>query len=449
MPITRKRRAETIADNSPDRSVKRQSARVKNNNVKYTDNEEYNESYSSRKNKEKTNFDPKNTTEKTRICSNCQKFGHFEDVCTNPFPFCCAFCGGEKHEKSHCPARDETCSKCLKSGHFGNVCLSAGSGKKQLLLQNEVRQRDYKDYEVNLGSKNTAIKNLKVRLETSEKYLKEEVNLTNSLKETNADLKAKLDKIMHENKVEIGSNSDKIQELVEMNIGVKTTVGKMKDSNFDCLIVEIKLDEIRQNFQDAMEVISRRNGKIKDLEESDIAAKNELAKTKQELESKNNDVKSFETQLASLKKDLNADARIKLDLLEVIGKEGAKFEDLETLHSKLKSEFEKTKQDHLRELESKNKDIEFLENQLKTHKNTLKESNADSKAQLKRVLKRYQAETIENSNKIKEFENLNIQSQAKWDKEKQDHLSEVESKNNFIKHLEIQVETLKKDLKVA
>ena len=132
MPITRKRRAETIADNSPDRSVKRQSARVKKNNVKYTDNEEYNESYSSRKNKEKTNFDPKNTTEKTRICSNCQKFGHFEDVCTNPFPFCCAFCGGEKHEKSHCPARDETCSKCLKSGHFGNVCLSAGSGKKQL-----------------------------------------------------------------------------------------------------------------------------------------------------------------------------------------------------------------------------------------------------------------------------------------------------------------------------
>ena len=62
---------------------------------------------------------------------------------------------------------------------------------------------------------------------------------------------------------------------------------------------------------------------------------------------------------------------------------------------------EKTKQDHLAELESKQKDIEFLENQLKTHKNTLKESNADSKAQLKKVLKRYQAETIANSNKIK------------------------------------------------
>ena len=47
------------------------------------------------------------------------------------------------------------------------------------------------------------------------------------------------------------------------------------------------------------------------------------------------------------------------------------------------------------------------------------------------------------------FENLNIESQAKWDKTKQDHLSEVASKNNFIKHLEIQMETLKKDLKVA
>ena len=175
MPITRKRRAETIADNSPDRNVKRQSNRAKkNSNVNYNldnyneileelegsisqndeeksnpdrnvkrqsarvknNNVKYNEAYSSRKNKEKSNFDPKNTTEKIRICSKCQKFGHFQDVCTSketsPFPFCCAFCGGEKHDKSHCPARDETCSKCLKSGHFGNVCLSAGSGKKQL-----------------------------------------------------------------------------------------------------------------------------------------------------------------------------------------------------------------------------------------------------------------------------------------------------------------------------
>ena len=157
------------------------------------------------------------------------------------------------------------------------------------------------------------------------------------------------------------------------------------------MIVEIKLDEIRKNFQDAMEVISRRNDKIKDLVENDIAAKTELEKIKQELEAKNNDIKSFETQLAALKKDLKADAKIKLDLLEVIGKEDANFQEI----------LEKTKQDHLRELESKQKDIKFLENQLKTHKNTLKESNADSKAQLKRVLKRYQAETIANSNKIK------------------------------------------------
>ena len=107
MPITRKRRAETIADNSPDRNVKRQSnrakknsnvnynldnyneileelegsisqndeeksnpdrnvkrqsARVKNNNVKYT-GRNY-KAYTSQKNKEKSNFDPKNTTEK-------------------------------------------------------------------------------------------------------------------------------------------------------------------------------------------------------------------------------------------------------------------------------------------------------------------------------------------------------------------------------------------------
>ena len=273
-----------------------------------------------------------------------------------------------------------------------------------------------------------------------------------TLNEINADLKAKLEKTNYETPV----YNTKIQELVEMNIGVKTKPGKIKDSNANCLIVEIKFDEIRQNFQDAMEVISRRNDKIKDLVESDIAAKTELEKNKQELESKNNDIKSFEKDLKNMfrlierkKEDLKADARIKLDLLEVIGKEGANFEGLETLHSKLKSELEKTKQDHLTEIVSKNKDIEFLENQLKTHKNTLKESNADSKAQLKRVLKRYQAETIANSNKIKELENLNIESQAKWDKTKQDHLSEVASKNNVIKCLEIQMETLKKDLKVA
>ena len=68
MPITRKRRA----DNSSDRNVKRQSNRAtKNKNVNYSlDN--YNEMLEkregnvSRKNKEKSNFDPKNTTEKIR-----------------------------------------------------------------------------------------------------------------------------------------------------------------------------------------------------------------------------------------------------------------------------------------------------------------------------------------------------------------------------------------------
>lgn len=40
MPITRKRRAETIAEHTPDRHVKRQSARVKNNNVKYYDEDQ-------------------------------------------------------------------------------------------------------------------------------------------------------------------------------------------------------------------------------------------------------------------------------------------------------------------------------------------------------------------------------------------------------------------------
>ena len=63
MPITRKRRA----DNSPDRNVKRQSARVKNNNVKYDGRHYFDYIY--RKNKERSNFDPKNA--KGQLISKC------------------------------------------------------------------------------------------------------------------------------------------------------------------------------------------------------------------------------------------------------------------------------------------------------------------------------------------------------------------------------------------
>lgn len=37
----------------------------------------------------------------------------------------CWFCGGQRHPRSKCPAREEECSKCKKIGHLGTVCRSA------------------------------------------------------------------------------------------------------------------------------------------------------------------------------------------------------------------------------------------------------------------------------------------------------------------------------------
>ncbi|XP_077864282.1 uncharacterized protein LOC144349635 [Saccoglossus kowalevskii] len=36
----------------------------------------------------------------------------------------CRWCGGQRHDRRICPARDSTCHKCQKSGHFKKVCHS-------------------------------------------------------------------------------------------------------------------------------------------------------------------------------------------------------------------------------------------------------------------------------------------------------------------------------------
>ena len=37
----------------------------------------------------------------------------------------CFFCGGVRHSRSVCPARDAACNKCGKKGHYSRVCKSA------------------------------------------------------------------------------------------------------------------------------------------------------------------------------------------------------------------------------------------------------------------------------------------------------------------------------------
>ena len=99
--------------------------------------------------------------------------------------------------------------------------------------------------------------------------------------------------------------------------------------------------------------------------------------------------------------DLKNEIHLRNSLQETNAEKDTMIEGLEKSNVKVKSELEKAKQD-----------IQMLEDQLKT----------GSKAQLK--------------SKIEELEDSNVESQLS-------HLSEVSSKNDKIKNLEIQMKTLK------
>jgi chromosome segregation ATPase len=184
----------------------------------------------------------------------------------------------------------------------------------------------------------------------------------------------------------------KLEETTETLNNVKTKLNLQND--------------LRQKGYDDYQVkLASMNTTIDDLESSlKVANENEI-------------------HLKNSLKETNAEKDTLFDSLESLKETNAeKIEGLERLNFEVKSELEKTKHD-----------IENLENQLKTCKNSLKESNAGSRKELRM--------------KIKELEDLNVKSQFKWNKTKQEHLSEVASKNNKIKCLEIQMKTLEEDLK--
>ena len=54
-----------------------------------------------------------------------QKFQHSQK---------CWFCGGKRHPRSQCPARDDTCSSCGKVGHRSNCCNSKSENTAALMI---------------------------------------------------------------------------------------------------------------------------------------------------------------------------------------------------------------------------------------------------------------------------------------------------------------------------
>ena len=118
-------------------------------------------------------------------------------------------------------------------------------------------------------------------------------------------------------------------------------------------------------------------------------------------------IDDLEKSLKEANTDLKNEIHLKDNLKEKNAEKDTTIEDLERSNVKVKSELEKTKEE-----------IETLENQLKTGK----------KAQL-----RIQIEQLQDSN---------VEAQMS-------HLSEVSSKDQKIKNLEIQTKTLEEDLKVA
>ena len=125
------------------------------------------------------------------------------------------------------------------------------------------------------------------------------------------------------------------------------------------------------------------------------------------LASMNTTIDQLESSLKEAKADLENEIHLRNSLQESNAEKDTIIEGLERSNVKVKSELEKTKEE-----------IETLENQLKTGK----------KAQL-----RIQIEQLQDSN---------VEAQMS-------HLSEVSSKDQKIKNLEIQTKTLEEDLKVA
>ena len=123
--------------------------------------------------------------------------------------------------------------------------------------------------------------------------------------------------------------------------------------------------------------------------------------------SMNTTIDRLESSLKEAKADLENEIHLRNSLQESNAEKDTIIEGLERSNVKVKSELEKTKEE-----------IETLENQLKTGK----------KAQL-----RIQIEQLQDSN---------VEAQMS-------HLSEVSSKDQKIKNLEIQTKTLEEDLKVA
>lgn len=65
-----------------------------------------------------------------------------DDRRRNPSHNNCGYCGGPRHRRSECPARDQVCSACHKNGHWAKVCKTTRSKSRHQNGRSQSQKRD-------------------------------------------------------------------------------------------------------------------------------------------------------------------------------------------------------------------------------------------------------------------------------------------------------------------
>lgn len=77
---------------------------------------------------------------------NPQRRSHTPSTSTQP----CRWCGGQRHNRQQCPAKNITCRGCSKVGHFERVCLQKRTGQQNVMEMAEEDNSLSEDFDMNI-----------------------------------------------------------------------------------------------------------------------------------------------------------------------------------------------------------------------------------------------------------------------------------------------------------